>query len=51
MKPEEMTREELQEYIEQAVNTYFHNVIFLGMTPYYNVSQDIINQLTNYSRN
>lgn len=47
----EMTREELQNYIEQAVNNYFNNVISLNMKPYYNVSQDIINQLKNYSRN
>lgn len=48
---ESMTKEELQAYIEQAVSDYFHNVIFFNMTPYYNVSQDILTQLTNYSRN
>lgn len=48
---EDMTKEELQEYIEQAVNEYFRNVIYFNMKPFYNVSTDIINQLTNYSRN
>ena len=51
MNPKEMTKEELQAYIENAVNEYFYNSIFIGITPYYNVSNDIINQLTNYSRN
>ena len=49
--PEEMTREELKQLINEAVNNYFQNVIFRGITPFYNVSTDIINQLTNYSRN
>lgn len=38
MNPEEMTREELQAFIEQTVKSYFYNV-------------DIVNQLNNYSRN
>lgn len=49
--PEEMTKEELQEYIENVVSTYFHNAIYIGGTPYYNAPVDIINQIKNYSRN
>ena len=48
---EEMTREEIQAYIERAVEEYFQNAIFKGITPYFNLPNEIINQLINYSRN
>ena len=49
--PKEMTREELREFVEETVNSYFKNVIFMGVTPLYNPPCDVINQLNNYSRN
>ena len=43
--PEEMTLEELKEFAKMSI--LFENV----KTPFYNVTADIKNQLTNYSRN
>ena len=48
---EYMTKEELQEFARIAVQAYVNNSHILGTTPFYNVSDDILNQLTNYSRN
>lgn len=46
---EDMTKEELREYIKLAAQTCITQII--SITPFYNVSADINNQLTNYSRN
>lgn len=48
---EDMTKEELQEFAKLAVQTMVNNTHIISTTPFYNVSDDILNQLTNYSRN
>lgn len=48
---EDMTQKELQDYIHQVVTTYLHNEMVIYNAPFHNVSNDIINQLINYSRN
>lgn len=48
---EDMTKEELQEFARIAVQAYVNNSHIISITPFYNVSDDILNQLTNYSRN
>ena len=50
-RPEEMTKEELQEYIEQEANKYFKQVLFNNAIPYWNLPQEFIIYFTKYSRN
>lgn len=47
---EDTTEEELREFAKLAFQTCINQII--STTPFYNVSNDILNQLTNYnSRN
>ena len=48
---EDMTPDEIEDYIHRVVTTYLHQEIAIHNTPFHNVSYDILNQLTNYSRN
>ena len=52
-RPEEMTAEELKEFVHEAIHAYFETAVLIGCVPYYNVPLDFIKQnlINNYSRN